>query len=140
MTDEKSNHGEDLSKKSEEYWRSHLSEEEYRILREGGTEPKFSGDYVDQKEDGVYTCGGCGVELFSSEEKFESGTGWPSFWDARDNIETRLDDSHGMRRTEVVCSNCGGHLGHVFDDGPDPTGKRYCINSAALGFEDGGED
>ena len=122
---------------TEEEWRERLTDEEYRILREAGTEPKFSGDLIDVKEDGVFRCAGCGTALFESEEKFESGTGWPSFWDVYDEgtIETRLDTSHGMERTEVVCGTCGGHLGHVFDDGPDPTGLRYCINSAALEFD-----
>jgi len=122
---------------TDEEWREILTDEEYRILREAGTEPKFSGDLLDVKDDGTFRCAGCGTELFSSDEKFESGTGWPSFWDVYDEgtVETRLDESHGMRRTEVVCATCGGHLGHVFDDGPEPTGKRYCINSAALDFE-----
>ena len=122
---------------SDAEWREQLSEEEYRILREAGTEPPFSGEYVDHEADGSYVCAGCGAELFDSETKFESGCGWPSFFDADDDrIETRLDTSHGMRRTEVLCGNCGGHLGHVFEDGPDPTGKRYCINSVALEFDD----
>jgi len=127
---------EDLPETDEE-WRERLTDEEYRILREAGTEPKFSGEYVDTAEDGTYVCAGCGTELFDSETKFKSSTGWPSFWDPADddNVETRPDTSHGMRRTEVVCATCGGHLGHVFDDGPDPTGKRYCINSAALDFD-----
>ncbi|MFB6075020.1 MAG: peptide-methionine (R)-S-oxide reductase MsrB [Haloarculaceae archaeon] len=118
-------------------WREILTEEEYRILRERGTEPKFSSGLLEVSDDGVFRCAGCGAELFDSDEKFESGTGWPSFWDAHEAgaIETRLDTSHGMERTEVVCANCGGHLGHVFDDGPEPTGKRYCINGAALDFE-----
>ncbi len=122
---------------ADEEWRERLSDEEYRILREAGTEPAFSGEYVDHKEDGTYACAGCGAELFDSETKFESGCGWPSFYDTdSDRVETRLDTSHGMRRTEVLCANCGGHLGHVFDDGPEPTGKRYCINSVALEFDD----
>jgi len=121
---------------SDAEWREHLSDEEYRILREAGTEPKFSGEYVDTDADGVYRCAGCGAELFDSGTKFKSGSGWPSFYDAiGDGIETELDTSHGMRRTEVRCGTCGGHLGHVFEDGPDPTGKRYCINSLALDLD-----
>jgi len=118
-------------------WRERLTDEEYRILREAGTEPRFSGDLLDVHEDGTFTCAGCGAVLFDSDAKFDSGSGWPSFSDVLDeeSVETRLDTSHGMERTEVVCARCGGHLGHVFDDGPEPTGKRYCINSASLDFE-----
>jgi peptide-methionine (R)-S-oxide reductase len=123
--------------RTEEEWREVLTEEEYRILREKGTEPKFSGDLIDVDEAGEFRCAGCGQVLFTSDEKFGSGTGWPSFYDVAsgDSVETEVDTSHGMRRIEVLCSRCGGHLGHVFEDGPEPTGKRYCINSAALDFE-----
>lgn len=123
---------------SDAEWRERLTDEEYRILRDAATEPAGTGEYVDHKDDGRYACAGCGATLFDSDTKFTSGTGWPSFWDSVDDetVDTRLDTSHGMRRTEVRCANCGGHLGHVFDDGPEPTGKRYCINSAALEFED----
>lgn len=123
---------------SEKEWREKLSDEEYRILREAGTEPRFAGDYLDLKDDGVFKCAGCGAELFDTDHKFESGTGWPSFYDVADSehIETEVDKSHGMERIEVKCGTCDGHLGHVFEDGPEPTGKRYCINSAALEFEE----
>mgnify|MGYP006283946837 CR=1 FL=1 len=132
-----SEHDTDELPENDEEWRDILTEEEYRLLREGDTEPRFSGDLLDTKEDGVFKCAGCGTELFKSDEKYDSGSGWPSFWDVYDegNIDTQVDTSQGMRRTEVVCGTCGGHLGHVFDDGPEPTGKRYCINSGALDFE-----
>jgi len=122
---------------SEAEWRERLTDEEYRILRQQATEPKFSGEYIDVDDEGAFTCAGCGTALFDTDLQFDSGHGWPSFVDVVEEgtVETRLDTSHGMRRTEVVCGTCGGHLGHVFDDGPDPTGKRYCINSAALDFD-----
>jgi peptide-methionine (R)-S-oxide reductase len=127
--------------KSEQEWKAELTPEQYEILRNKGTEPAFTGEYWDTKEGGVYRCAGCGQELFSSDTKFDSGTGWPSFFDPMDSdkVETREDDSFMMRRTEVVCSRCGGHLGHVFDDGPNPTGQRYCINSCSLDFDEGAE-
>jgi peptide-methionine (R)-S-oxide reductase len=125
--------------KTEEDWRKELTPERYEVLRGKGTEPPFTGKYTLSKEDGIYRCGACGAELFSSDAKFDSGTGWPSFTEPseRANIELRPDNSHFMRRTEVVCGRCGSHLGHVFDDGPGPTGKRYCINSVALDFDTG---
>ncbi len=114
-------------------WRQQLTPEQYRILREKGTERAFTGEYYRSKEPGVYRCAGCGTELFRSDEKYDSGTGWPSFWTPVEGaVATETDQSHGMVRTEVNCRSCGGHLGHVFDDGPPPTGLRYCINSASL--------
>jgi peptide-methionine (R)-S-oxide reductase len=123
--------------KTDEQWREQLTPQQYEVLRRGGTEPPFSGEYAYSKEDGMYRCAACGNELFSSDAKFESGTGWPSFTEPAiaESIELIPDHSHGMIRTEVRCRNCGSHLGHVFDDGPGPAGQRYCINSAALDLQ-----
>lgn len=125
-------------KKTDDEWRELLTEEQFKVLRERGTETPNSGEYYRFNKKGVYICAGCGNELFSSETKFESGTGWPSFWAAvsRDSVETEQDDSQGRERIEVHCARCGGHLGHVFSDGPEPTGMRYCINSSSLDFEE----
>lgn len=123
-------------KKSEEEWRLELDPESYHVLREKGTERAFTGEYYQNKDEGTYMCKGCGAPLFSSDTKYESGSGWPSFYDAirKGVIETKVDYSHGMIRTEIACAVCGGHLGHIFDDGPKPTGQRYCVNSRSLDF------
>ena len=124
--------------KSKEQWKKELTEEQYRVLVEKGTEPSFTGKYVNNKDDGTYVCAACGHPLFSSESKYDSGSGWPSFHSVIDkkNVDMELDKSLGMIRSEIHCSNCGGHLGHLFNDGPTPTGERFCINSASLDFKD----
>ncbi len=125
---------------TEQEWKKRLTSEQYKILRERGTEAPFSGKLLKNKETGMYTCAACGAKLFKSDHKFDSGTGWPSFYDvfSSDAVKLSEDNRHGMRRVEVSCANCGSHLGHVFNDAPDqPTGMRFCINSACLGFEPG---
>jgi peptide-methionine (R)-S-oxide reductase len=125
------------SAKDEDEWKAELTPEQYRVLRLRGTERPFTGNLLHNEEKGTYSCAGCGADLFRSEAKFDSGSGWPSFMApiSEDVIEERPDRSHGMARTEIVCARCGGHLGHVFDDGPAPSGLRYCVNSASLDFK-----
>lgn len=128
----------DMLDKPEEYWKEKLTPEQYNVLREKGTEAPFKGKYVDNHESGMYECAACGHELFSSDTKFDSGSGWPSFDQPvnKENVILNVDDTYGMSRTEVVCKNCGSHLGHVFNDGPkETTGQRYCINSCSLSFK-----
>lgn len=122
--------------KTDDEWRKELSTDQYRILRKKGTEPAFRNEYWDKHEEGRYLCAGCGNELFVSDRKFDSGTGWPSFWEpsSKGSVETEVDKQHGMVRTEVRCARCGGHLGHLFEDSPTPNGLRYCMNSGSLKF------
>jgi len=124
-------------KKSEEEWKKQLDDETYQVLRKKATERPFTGKYLHNNEKGIYVCAGCGAPLFSSHTKFESGTGWPSFWSPaeKENVEEKSDHSLFMNRVEILCKNCGGHLGHVFQDGPQPTGLRYCVNSLSLNFK-----
>ncbi len=125
------------AQKSEEEWKKTLTPDQYKVLRKKGTEAPFTGKLLNNKEHGMYICAGCGVELFSSDTKYESGSGWPSFWAPadRENIEEKQEHKLMMQRVEILCKKCGGHLGHVFEDGPDPTGLRYCVNSLSLDFK-----
>lgn len=128
----------DYKKQPKSFWQQRLDDAHYRITREGGTEPAYSGEYLDNKKSGEYECYCCGTKLFLSDTKFDSGCGWPSFFQAanKDAIEYLPDNSHGMQRTEIRCKNCDAHLGHVFSDGPNPTGQRYCVNSLSLKFKE----
>jgi peptide-methionine (R)-S-oxide reductase len=131
------NKDKNLKQMPDSYWKEKLTPEQYKVARQCGTEPPFTGKYVKHHESGIYTCAACGHELFDSKTKYDSHSGWPSFYDviAKGHVQTKEDTSHGMHRVEVVCANCGAHLGHVFPDGPNPTGQRYCINSISLDFK-----
>jgi peptide-methionine (R)-S-oxide reductase len=141
MSDAKTDKAAEKVEKTEEQWRQELTPQQYHVLRQKGTEAPFTGQYWNEHADGVYRCAACGNPLFDAATKFDSGTGWPSFYEPIESahVETEEDRSLFMRRTEVHCSRCGGHLGHVFDDGPRPTGQRYCINSASLDLDTGGK-
>jgi peptide-methionine (R)-S-oxide reductase len=131
----------DEKDKDEEFWQQHLTPEQFQVLRKKATEKPFSGKYLKTKAKGTYACAACGNPVFNSKSKFESGSGWPSFFDAiTENIDLKKDNSHGMNRVEVLCGKCGSHLGHLFEDGPKPTGKRYCINSISLNFNKDSSD